>query len=177
MLTSEERSESEALDSTVAQPPVETQAVYQHVYKPLGSLDVYSSRGKRGLDEVVNVARLQHIIESVLMLPMGTHSRRGSECAMKHASMQQCSSRRKHRANDAKCAELGWVSIPFAVETYGRCWGTEAKWALSQLASLLATRQNCPKSTATVALYGKLSLTLVRVNIRAILSRTILGFI
>ena len=23
---------------------------------------------------------------------------------------------RKHRANDAKCAELGWVSIPLAVE-------------------------------------------------------------
>ena len=35
---------------------------------------------------------------------------------------------RKHRSNDAKCVELGWVSIPLAVETYG-CWGTEAKWA------------------------------------------------
>ena len=41
---------------------------------------------------------------------------------------------RKHRSNDAKCAELGWVSIPLAMEMYG-CWGTEAKWALSQLAS------------------------------------------
>ena len=81
---------------------------------------------------------------------------------------------RKHGANDAKCAELGWVSIPFAVETYG-CWGTEAKWAFSQLASRLATRQNCPKS-ATAALYGRLSLTLVRANDRAILSRTILDF-
>ena len=40
----------------------------------------------------------------------------------------------KHRSNDTKCAELGWVSIPLAVESYG-CWGTEAKWALSQLAS------------------------------------------
>ena len=59
---------------------------------------------------------------------------------------------RKHRANDAICAELGWVSIPLAVETYG-CWGIEAKWAFSQLASRLATRQNCPKSTATAALY------------------------
>ena len=39
-----------------------------------------------------------------------------------------------HQSNDAKCAELGWVSIPLAVETYG-CWGTEAKWASSQLAS------------------------------------------
>ena len=42
--------------------------------------------------------------------------------------------KRKHRSNNAKCAELGRVSIPLAVETYG-CWGTEAKWALSQLAS------------------------------------------
>ena len=28
---------------------------------------------------------------------------------------------RKHRSNDTKCAELGWVSIPLAVETYS--WG------------------------------------------------------
>ena len=27
----------------------------------------------------------------------------------------------KHGVNDLKCAELGWVSIPLAVETYG-CW-------------------------------------------------------
>ena len=46
---------------------------------------------------------------------------------------------RKHKASDSKCAELGWVCIPIAVETYG-CWGTEA---LSQLASCLVTRQNC----------------------------------
>ena len=37
---------------------------------------------------------------------------------------------RKHQANDKKCAELGWISIPRVIETYG-CWGTEAKWALS----------------------------------------------
>ena len=37
---------------------------------------------------------------------------------------------RKHQANDKKCAELGWISIPLVVEMYG-CWGTEAKWALS----------------------------------------------
>ena len=59
---------------------------------------------------------------------------------------------RKHKANDSKCAELGWVCIPIAVETYG-CWGTEAKWAISQLASRLATRQNCPKSASVTALY------------------------
>eukprot|EP00731_Ephydatia_muelleri_P005262 Em0002g1438a len=79
---------------------------------------------------------------------------------------------RKHKANDSKCAELGWVCIPIAVETYG-CWGTEAKWALSQLASHLATRQNCPKSASVTALYQRLSMTLVRANVRALLSRTI----
>ena len=79
---------------------------------------------------------------------------------------------RKHKANDSKCAELGWVCIPIAVETYG-CWGTEAKWALSQLASRLATRQNCPKSASVTALYQRLSMTLVRANVRALLSRAI----
>ena len=42
---------------------------------------------------------------------------------------------RKHKDNDAKCAELG---VYVGVETY-RCWYTEAKWALSQLISRLAT--------------------------------------
>ena len=60
---------------------------------------------------------------------------------------------RKHQANDRKCAELGRVSIPLVVEMYG-CWGTEAKWALSQPASRLAKRHNCPKSTETASLYG-----------------------
>eukprot|EP00731_Ephydatia_muelleri_P033192 Em0026g12a len=47
---------------------------------------------------------------------------------------------RKHKANDSKCAELGW---------------------------------NCPKSAAVTALYQRLSMTLVRANVRALLSRTI----
>ena len=42
---------------------------------------------------------------------------------------------RMDQANDRKCAELGWVSIPLVVEMYGY-WGTEAKWALSQLAGM-----------------------------------------
>ena len=29
---------------------------------------------------------------------------------------------RKHKANDPKCSELGWVCVPLAVETYGN-WG------------------------------------------------------
>ena len=64
----------------------------------------------------------------------------------------------KQTCKDAKCAELGWVSIPLAVGTYG-CWGTEAKWVFSQHASLLGSRQNCLKSIAIAALYGRLNLT------------------
>ena len=44
---------------------------------------------------------------------------------------------RKHGVNDCKCAELGWVAIPLAVETYG-CWGAEAQSTISRLASRLA---------------------------------------
>ena len=74
---------------------------------------------------------------------------------------------RKHNANDAKRSELGWTCIPIAVETYG-CWGAKAMQTLSRLASRLATRS---KSHATCLLYGRLSLTLMRANARALLSR------
>ena len=42
---------------------------------------------------------------------------------------------RKHGVNDRKCAELGWVAIPLAVETYG-CWGAEAPAVHHFLASI-----------------------------------------
>eukprot|EP00731_Ephydatia_muelleri_P002396 Em0001g2396a len=42
----------------------------------------------------------------------------------------------KHRANDVKCAELGWSCVPLAVETYG-AWSDEAQCTISRLASLL----------------------------------------
>ena len=94
------------------------------------------------------------------------------EASVTAGSAAHATEARKHQANDMKCAELGWVSIPVVVETYG-CWGTEAKWALSQLASRLAMRLNSPKSTTTASLYGRLSITLVRANVRALLSRAI----
>eukprot|EP00731_Ephydatia_muelleri_P034188 Em0050g6a len=49
---------------------------------------------------------------------------------------------RKHNANDSKCAELGWVCIPLAVESYG-CWGTEAQQSFSRLAARLAIQMGC----------------------------------
>ena len=77
---------------------------------------------------------------------------------------------RKHNANDPKCRELGWVCIPLAVESYG-CWGEEAHSSFSRLAARLALQLQCSKSKATMTIYQRLNLTLVRCNARAMLSR------
>ena len=58
----------------------------------------------------------------------------------------------------------------FFHETYG-CWGAEARETLSHLATHLAIPMRCTKSQATAAIYGRLSLTLVRSCARALLSR------
>ena len=88
--------------------------------------------------------------------------------------------------NDPKCSELGWKCTPLTVETYGcwgagaretlavetyGCWGAEARETLSHLATRLAIPMRCTKSQATAAIYGRLSLTLVRSCARALLSR------
>ena len=84
------------------------------------------------------------------------------------AAMQ--AEQRKHHSNDAKCEELGWVCIPLVVESYGS-WGPEAQRCLSRLAGRLATQLGQPKSLTTNLIYGRLNLTLIRANSRAILSR------
>eukprot|EP00731_Ephydatia_muelleri_P013640 Em0007g950a len=76
---------------------------------------------------------------------------------------------RKHRVNDERCRDLGWACIPLVVETYG-CWGIQA---LSRLVTRLSTRQGRPKSLMSNEIFGRLSLALVRVNSRAILSRSL----
>ena len=53
---------------------------------------------------------------------------------------------RKHTANDAKCAELGWASIPLVVVPYG-AWGKGGSTV--RLASHLAVHGCVPKSMAT----------------------------
>ena len=78
---------------------------------------------------------------------------------------------RKHGANDSKCSELGWISIPLAVETYG-CWGAEAQCTISRLASRLTIQLQCSKSKAIPTIYQRLNLTLMRANARALLSRS-----
>ena len=83
------------------------------------------------------------------------------------AKVAEC---RKHAMNDPKCSELGLKCTPLALETYG-CWGAEARETLSRFATRLATPMRCTKSQATAAIYGRLSLTLVRSCARALLSR------
>ena len=72
--------------------------------------------------------------------------------------------------NDSKCVERGWVRIPRAVESYG-CWGMEAQQSFLRLAAHLTIQMGCNKSQATTILYQRLSLSLVRANARALLSR------
>ena len=88
---------------------------------------------------------------------------------MRCGSSKLVAEAKKHNANDSKCAELGWVCIPLAVESYG-CWGMEAKQSFSRLAARLAIQMGCNKSEATTILYQRLSLSLVRANARALLS-------
>ena len=93
-----------------------------------------------------------------------------TEASVMVGSAALAAEQRKHNANDVKCSELGWKCVPLAVESYG-CWGTEARQHLARLASCLATRYNTSKSQATSNLYRRLNLTLVRANVRALLSR------
>ena len=65
------------------------------------------------------------------------------------------------------------IIIIITVEAYG-CWGMEAQQSL-QLAARLAIQMGCNKSQATTILYQRLSLSLVRANARALLSRAFRG--
>ena len=47
------------------------------------------------------------------------------EVGVSAGSAALASEGRKHRANDAKCKELGWLCVPLVAETYG-AWGSEA---------------------------------------------------
>eukprot|EP00731_Ephydatia_muelleri_P012339 Em0006g1233a len=93
-----------------------------------------------------------------------------TEAGVKCGSSAQVAEVRKHAANDGKCKELGWVCIPLAVESYG-CWGMEAQESFKRLAARLAIQMGCSRSQATTTLYQRLSLSLVRANARALLSR------
>ena len=87
-----------------------------------------------------------------------------NEASVMAGSAASAAEIRKHV--DEKCSRLGWVCIPLSVKTYG-CWGEEAGRCLDRLATRIATRTGCPKSSAVSGLYGRLSIGLVRANARA----------
>ena len=53
-----------------------------------------------------------------------------TEAGVASGSAAMAAKVRKHGVNDRKCAELGWVSIHLAVETYG-CWVAEVQSTIS----------------------------------------------
>ena len=85
------------------------------------------------------------------------------------AAAKEVEARRKHRENDPKCSELGWVCIPLAVETY-RNGGREAQSTFSRLASHLAIITSSHKGKVFTELYSRLNFTLVWAVTRALLA-------
>ena len=94
------------------------------------------------------------------------------EAGVSAGSAARVTEDRKHKANDAKCDELGWLCVPLVSETYG-AWGKEAMETFSQLVSRLATLTCRPKSMILSDIYGRLNLHLVRANATAILTRCV----
>eukprot|EP00731_Ephydatia_muelleri_P004794 Em0002g970a len=82
-------------------------------------------------------------------------------------SAEEC----KHRANDVKCAELGWSCVPLAVETYG-AWSDEAQCTFSRLASLLSVGSAWLKGKVLSDIYDHLNFKLMHATARALLARS-----
>ena len=77
----------------------------------------------------------------------------------------------KMTKNGPKCAKLGWECIPLAVETYGG-WGEKAQEMFNRISRRLAVGSASSEAGVRQDMYGRLSLTLVRENAKAILARS-----
>ncbi len=77
---------------------------------------------------------------------------------------------RKHDENDDKCADLGWVCVPLAVDTYGQ-WCDEAHTAFAEIATRLSTRTKVTFSSALSSIFNTLGVVLARHNAIAVLAR------
>lgn len=77
---------------------------------------------------------------------------------------------KKHAENDAKCADLHWLCIPLAVDSYGQ-WCDEAHTAFVEIASHLSTRTKVSLSVALASIFNTLGLILTRHNAIAVLAR------
>jgi len=76
----------------------------------------------------------------------------------------------KHKANDVKCAALGWKCIPLAVDTYGQ-WCAEAHSAFRDIAMRISVRSKVPYVAALSSVYCSLAIVLARQNAVSILAR------
>eukprot|EP00731_Ephydatia_muelleri_P015665 Em0009g89a len=76
------------------------------------------------------------------------------EASMTAGSAALVAENRKHKYNDRKCEELGWVCIPLVVEIYG-CWGAAAVATFSKLAGRLSTRLNQTKPKTIFGIYSR----------------------
>ena len=94
-----------------------------------------------------------------------------SEASANTGAAARSAEERKHRANDVKCAELGWSCVPLAVETYG-AWGDEAQCTFSRVASLLSVGSAWPKGKVLSDVYCHLNFKLMRATARALLARS-----
>ena len=72
---------------------------------------------------------------------------------MRVGAAAEAAGRRKHTANDPKCAELGWVCVPLVVETDCN-WGEEARRTFALLATRLAFGSSFHKARVIVTCLG-----------------------
>ena len=71
-------------------------------------------------------------------------------------AVAEAAERRKHVANDPKCAELGWVCVPLAVGTYCN-WGEEARHTFTVLATHPALDSSHHKARMINDMFGRLN--------------------
>ena len=94
-----------------------------------------------------------------------------AEASMRVGAAAEASERKQHTANDPKCAELGWVCVSLAVETYCN-WGEEAR-TFGLLATCFAYSSSFHKARVISDMFWKLNISLVRAIARAILTRSV----
>ncbi|KAL5494324.1 hypothetical protein EMCRGX_G015631 [Ephydatia muelleri] len=150
--------EREFIRKVVKEMEIDSALVFQSTLNPLKVLEIFHYLMETESDVKLTVSVCTSRINKIIVWPEQQAYLKGLQ--MKEAEV------RKHRANDPKCSELGWVCIPLAVETYGN-WGREAQSTFSRLASHLAIITSSHKSKA---LYSRLNFTLVRAVARALVA-------
>ena len=85
-------------------------------------------------------------------------------------SVVAAAAERKHANNGGKCNELGWVCLPMVVSAYGE-WGEKALETIERIAGRLAVTTDSPFFQIKEAMLVRLSVTLMKANAVAILSR------